>query len=101
VPAFRRPAFGAKVTRSRRGQRSRAAINNILQQRDRLIAELSALRDCGNASRFIENAQQLLTRSWSTANWVTRESLLGNAEWLVRLEKRRESSLQPPPVSVD
>jgi hypothetical protein len=96
VPASRRPTFGAKVTRSRREHRSRAAINNILQQRDRLIAELAALRDRGNGSKFIENAQQLLTRSWSTASWVTRESLLGNAEWLVRLEKHRESSLQPP-----
>ena len=96
MPASRRSAFGTKVTQSRRGLRSRAAIDGILQQRDRLIAELSALRERGRASRFIENAQQLLTRSWSRASWAARERLLGNAEWLVRLEKRHESSVQPP-----
>jgi hypothetical protein len=84
------------VTRSRRGQRNRRAIDDILQRRDRLIAELSALRERGQASRFIDNAQQLLTRLWSAASWGTRESLLANADWLVRLEKRREESPQSP-----
>jgi hypothetical protein len=96
VPASRRSAFGAKVTRSRRGQRSRGAIDDILQRRDRLMAELVALRERGQASKFVDNAQQLLTRAWSAASWGTRESLLGNADWLVRLEKRREDSPQSP-----
>jgi hypothetical protein len=96
VPTSRRSAFDIKVRRLPRAQRSRGKISSILERRDRLMAELSALRDRGKPSRFLDNAQELLTRWWSTASWGSRESLLGSADWLVRLEKRRESSLQPP-----
>jgi len=58
-------------------------------QRERLVADIAQLRERGATSRFINNAQQLLTRWWSTATWTAREELLKSAEWLVRLEKGR------------
>jgi hypothetical protein len=63
-------------------------VKTILSQRDRLIAEIGFLRERGAGSKFIDNAQQLLTRWWSTANWNAREDLLRTADWLVRLGKR-------------
>jgi hypothetical protein len=67
---------------------SRQNINEIVVQRDRLIALVKALRG-NHASKLTENAQQLLTRWWCTANWSARRDLLKSAEWLVRLEKNR------------
>jgi len=64
----------------------------ILAQRERLIADIAALRDRGASSRFVDNAQQLLTRWWSTANWNGREELLRTADWLVRLEHRQSQA---------
>jgi hypothetical protein len=61
----------------------------ILAQRERLIADIAALRRLGASSKFVDNAQQLLTRWWATANWNGREELLRTADWLVRLEHRR------------
>ena len=46
------------------------------------------LRDQGQASKFIDNAQVLLTRLWSPASWDARDELLKSADWLIRLEKR-------------
>ena len=63
----------------------------ILAQRDRLIADIAALRGRGPSSKFVDNAQQLLTRWWSTANWDGREELLRSADWLVRLEQRQSA----------
>jgi len=69
-------------------------INVILAERERLIADISALRERGAASKFVENAQQLLTRWWSSANWNGREELLRTASWLVRLEQRQSPPLE-------
>ena len=61
----------------------------ILARRERLIADIAALRDHGASSKFVDNAQQLLTRWWSTANWTGRQELLRTADWLVRLQHRQ------------
>jgi hypothetical protein len=52
------------------------------------------MRATTDPSRFVENAQQLLTRWWSTAGWVEREQLLKTVEWLIGLE-RLSSQLDP------
>ena len=67
----------------------RAREAGILARRDRLVAEVALLRRRGEPSKFIDNAEQLLTRWWSRASWNAREELLKSADWLVRLEKRR------------
>jgi hypothetical protein len=46
------------------------------------------LRDRGQASKFIDNAQVLLSRLWSRASWDARDELLKSADWLIRLERR-------------
>jgi hypothetical protein len=69
---------------------ARAREAGILARRDRLVAEVALLRRRGEPSKFIDNAEQLLTRWWSRASWNAREELLKSADWLVRLEKRRE-----------
>ena len=67
----------------------RRKMESILTQRERLVADIALLRARGDTSRFIDNAQQLLTRWWSTSNWNAREELLKSAGWLIQLEKRR------------
>jgi hypothetical protein len=64
-------------------------IDGILAKRAQLIEELRLLRDRGESSKFVDNAQQLLTRWWARASWSAREELLKSAEWLLRLEKNR------------
>lgn len=61
------------------------------------MLEIASLRTA-SASRFAVNAEKLLTRCWSAANWRARRQLLKNAEWLIRLEKRRAigSGLKKP-----
>jgi hypothetical protein len=54
------------------------------------MAEVTKLRH-SEASKLTENAQQLLTRWWSTANWNGREDLLRSVDWLIRLEKKRRT----------
>ena len=49
---------------------------------------MSALRESGAISPFLNNAQQLLTGLWSGANWSERERLLKAAEWQVQLARR-------------
>ena len=73
----------------RRTARAREA--GILARRDRLVAEVALLRRRGEPSKFIDNAEQLLTRWWSRASWNAREELLKSADWLVRLERRRDT----------
>jgi hypothetical protein len=91
VPGLKRSELGARTMRDARQKKiSRRKINSILARRERLLAEVALPRRRGEASRFIENAQQLLTRWWSTTSWDGREKLLNSADWLVRLEKRRE-----------
>ena len=87
---------GAAYTVRVQGARQREArdrIAAIVARREQLVAELGLLRDCGEASKLVYNAQQLLTRWWSSASWKAREELLKNAEWLLRLEKCRAEQL--------
>ena len=82
------------VFQAARHPKSRAKTHTIVAQRERLMAELAALREQGAASKFVENAQQLLTRWWSGASWSAREDLLSAADWLLRAEKRREQPIE-------
>jgi hypothetical protein len=96
VPARKFSAIALKSrSRSQRG-RPRDQVNSILERREKLVAEVSSLRNLGTVSAFIENAQQLLTRWWSSASWNGREELLNAADWLIRLEKQRAHLTQPP-----
>jgi hypothetical protein len=91
LPLQRSPVPVRNVPRgasSARQRGSRRKIDNILRQRERLIAEMMQLRGQGQASNFIDNAQVLLTRLWSPASWHAREDLLKSADWLIRLERR-------------
>jgi hypothetical protein len=80
-PAGRR----ASMSQSRMARDREAS---ILKQRAELITEVERLRGRDDASRFVVNAQQLLTRWWSTASWPARENLLKTADWLIQLELR-------------
>ena len=79
------------ATRARSsGERSaEQQANIIVAQRDRLIVQIRLLREGGAASRLTDNAEQLLTRWWSRANWHGREELLNTAEWLLRIADRQ------------
>jgi hypothetical protein len=88
MPARQIPRLPRTGARGAGRQLSRQKINSILTRRERLVGELTSLRQQGAASKFIDNAQQLLTRWWSGASWDAREELLKSADWLVRLEKR-------------
>jgi hypothetical protein len=85
MPARKISRFAAK--RLPRQALSRIKVDDILARRRRLVQELALLRQHGD-SRFLDNAQQLLTRWWSGASWSAREELLKSAEWLIRLERR-------------
>lgn len=74
--------------RRARPETSRQKIDGILRRREKLIAELTLLRQQRSASKFVDNARQLLTRWWSRTSWDAREELLKTADWLIRLEKR-------------
>jgi hypothetical protein len=90
------PVFAPTGAPTRRRQNSRHRIDNILARRDQLVAEVALLRDGGEASKLIDNAQQLLTRWWSAASWNGREELLKTADWLVHIEKGRRNRAQTP-----
>ncbi len=88
------PGMASAAGRTRRKSPptpSRRVVDAILSRREALVAELARLRAHGGCSSFVDNAQQLLTRWWSSASWSGREELLKNADWLVRMEHRRES----------
>jgi hypothetical protein len=95
MPARQIPAFRKTSARFARRQPSRQKINAILSRRERLVGELALLRQQGAASRFVDNAQQLLTRWWSGATWDGREELLKSADWLIRLEKNHGAQAEP------
>jgi hypothetical protein len=82
-----RPA--AKRARSAAERNPEQKANTIVTQRNRLIEQIGLLRQRGAASRLTDNAEQLLTRWWPTANWRGREELLRSAEWLLSVENQR------------
>src|SRR5262249_57101290 len=71
-------------------------IETILSRREQLMAEIGSLSESPTHSRFIDNARQLLTRWWATANWNGREDLLRTAEWAVRIAKQEAVGPRPP-----
>jgi hypothetical protein len=93
MPARQIPKFPRTGVRAA-GRTSRQKINSILTRRQGLVAELALLRQHGTESKFIDNAQQLLTRWWSAATWDAREELLKSADWLIRLERRHGSQTE-------
>jgi len=88
VPTGKVTVFSPRRRGTARQRSSRQKIDNILRERERLVAEMMQLRDQGQASKFIGNAQVLLTRLWSPASWDARDELLKSADWLIRLERR-------------
>jgi hypothetical protein len=54
------------------------------------MLEIAALQRSGRESNFTTNAEKLLTRWWATANWSARAELLKTADWLLRVEQRRD-----------
>ncbi|MEA2870831.1 MAG: hypothetical protein QOH67_807 [Hyphomicrobiales bacterium] len=61
----------------------------VLARRKTLMLEIAMLQESGQNSRFIANAEQLLTRWWAAANWKSRGELLKTADWLLRVEQHR------------
>ena len=61
----------------------------VLARRKRLMLEIALLQRSGQSSKFIANAEQLLTRWWAAANWKARSELLKTADWLLRVEQHR------------
>ncbi|MFL5003102.1 MAG: hypothetical protein ACJ8DY_22205 [Xanthobacteraceae bacterium] len=94
MPARQIPSYPRTGAHRAGRQTSRQKINSILSRRERLVGELALLRQHGAASKFIDNAQQLLTRWWSGTTWDAREELLKSADWLLRLEKRHGSQTE-------
>jgi hypothetical protein len=62
-----------------------------VRDRETLVAELARLRGRGEISTFTDNAQQLLTRWWSTADWSARGDLLRAASWMMKLQTGAQS----------
>jgi hypothetical protein len=61
----------------------------VLARRAELMLEIAMLQEAGQNSRFIANAEQLLTRWWAAANWKSRGELLKTADWLLSVEQHR------------
>lgn len=82
----------SKVSRNNspqsRQSSSRRRIEDVLRQRERLIAELQGLSTIQGCSESAKKAQQLLTRWWARADWKARVELLRVAEWVIRVEVR-------------
>jgi hypothetical protein len=58
----------------------------LVAQHEGLVARIAALRDqAAKPSRFLDNANALLSRNWSRANWQSRQEILTAARWLVDL----------------
>ena len=81
---MRRQVLRAKQRRPEQ-QTGRARASAIIARRSELVAEIERLRRAGAASRFLENAQHLLTIWWSKSDWAAREQLLKSAGWLLAL----------------
>jgi hypothetical protein len=69
--------------------------DRIVAERTSLLAELERLRRTRGPSRLADNAQTLLTRSWSPAGWAGRQRLLATAGWLLRLAWAAAGAVPP------
>jgi hypothetical protein len=93
MPSRRTSGAVTDLSCAPRKHKGRLNVNSILTRRERLVAEVLELRH-SETSKLTENAQQLLTRWWSAANWNAREELLRSADWLIRVEKKRRGLVQ-------
>lgn len=84
MPAHR---LTAPAPSKRAGALPRREIDTLVLKRERLVAELSAMRARGDDSKLIQDAQQLVTRWWGPASWTSREKLLKSAHWLLSLKR--------------
>jgi hypothetical protein len=58
---------------------------NLLTQRDTLMAEITLRTTLGTVTPMIAKARTLLTRFWGEADWHERAEILPIARWLVQL----------------
>jgi hypothetical protein len=93
VPPRKTPRAAARAPKGAERSVGIRQVESILSRRQQLVAEVVKLREQHSNSKFIENAQQLLTRWWSPADWNAREDLLKTVDWLLRNEKRRNVCL--------
>jgi len=62
----------------------------LVAERDRRMAEIAAMNQDGpQPGSFLDKAQTLLTRGWSTASWSARAGILVTVDWLFRMERLR------------
>lgn len=78
----------ASTNASQPRQTSRQRVDQIVRQRERLIAEVQNFSAEQGRSESAQKAQQLLTRWWAKADWKAREELLKAAEWLIQMDKQ-------------
>ncbi len=90
------PRIAGRIAGNARRKNLPRDVEAIISRRQQRIDDVTFLRERGASSKLIDNAQQLLTRWWSTADWKSRGELLKTAEWLVRLETRRSTDDQVP-----
>jgi hypothetical protein len=65
----------------------------LVAERDRRMAEIAAMyRDGPEPGSFLDKAQTLLTRRWSSASWSARAGILVTVDWLFRMERLRTRS---------
>lgn len=57
------------------------------------MGELVALLAADPQSGFAVQARKLLTASWVRASWRAREDILVAVDWLLGLERQRQSSM--------
>jgi len=68
--------------------------SSIASQRESRLSEIESLRRGSPVTEsFVDKAETLLTQRWSRANWRSREQLLRTVDWLLRMERVRQSTL--------
>jgi hypothetical protein len=93
VPRRHRPPRPQLHRASSTAARAYDRADDIVAERDALAAEVRRLQEMlGSSARFCAKARDLLTRSWSRADWSGREDLVKAARWLVQLETMEASA---------
>ena len=76
-------------------------LNAIAQERERRLAEIRSLAGPGPMpASFAYKAQRLLTLGWARASWRSRAEILRTVDWLLDLERVRQSGQQASTVGV-
>src|ERR1044072_1602035 len=88
--SVRKVASGRQRTVSERPGRKPAASKRraalVIGRRERLVAEIAAIRKLGQASDLTAKAEGLLPRWWGRADWEARKRLISAAECPLRLK---------------